>query len=159
VVDGYGFRQGCHEALIERPLYHDVQNILSLRRTRKPGRAGEHLPWPLLGLAFCEKCGRPPSTHTRRRGSLIYRYYCCRSTAGGREPCKGVLVNAGEIETAVLSAVGLEKAGLNSKEEEAALRNAIRRVVFDADGGRIKIEFQPGTRAAGDFGALVSGRV
>lgn len=148
VVDGYGFREGCHKALIERSLYHDVQNILALRRTRKPGRVREHLPWPLLGLAYCGKCGRLLSTHTRRRGSLIYRYYRCRSTAGGREPCKGVLVSAGEIETAVLSAVGLKKAGLSSKEEQAALQEAIRRVVFSADTGRIKIEFQPSANAA-----------
>jgi hypothetical protein len=35
-------------------------------------------------------------------------------------------VNAGVIETAVLSAVGLEKTKLSSKEEEAAVREAIR---------------------------------
>jgi site-specific DNA recombinase len=109
VVDGYGFRDGCHEALIERSVYQEVQNILALRRTRVPGRASEHLPWLLLGLVYCGKCQRLLSTHTRRRGSLIYRYYRCRSTAGGLEPCKGVLVSAGVIETAVLSAVGLEK--------------------------------------------------
>ena len=158
-VDGYGFREGCHEALIERSLYHDVQNILALRRTRKPGRVSEHLPWPLLGLAYCGKCGRLLSTHSRRRGSLIYRYYRCRSTAGGREPCKGVLVNAGKIETAVLSAVGLESTGLSSREEQAALRGAIRRVVFSADTGRIKIEFQPDASPAEDLDGQVSGRV
>lgn len=109
VVDGFGFRDGCHEALIERSVYQDVQNIFALRRTRTPGRAIEHLPWLLLGLAYCGKCQRLLSTHTRRRGSLLYRYYRCRSTAGGLEPCKGVLVSAGVIETAVLSAVGLRR--------------------------------------------------
>lgn len=121
VLDGYGLRDGCHEALIERPVYHEVQNVLALRRTRAPGGAIEHLPWLLLGLAYCGTCQRHLSTHTGRRGSLIYRYYRCRSTAGDREPCNGVLVSAGVIETAVLSAVGLEKTELSSKEEEAAL--------------------------------------
>jgi hypothetical protein len=54
------------------------------------------------------------STHTIRRGSVIYRYYRCRSTAGGREPCKGVLVSAYEIESAVLEAAGVEQTGLTS---------------------------------------------
>jgi len=159
VVDGYGLRDGCHEALIERSVYQEVQNILALRRTRAPGRASEHLPWLLLGLVYCGKCQRLLSTHTRRRGSLIYRYYRCRSTAGGREPCRGVLVSAGVIETAVLSAVGLEKTELSSKEEEAAVREAIRRVVFSPETGRIKVELQPGADGAEDLEGQVSGRV
>lgn len=159
VIDGYGFRDGCHEALIERSIYHEVQNILALRRTRTPGRAIEHLPWLLLGLAYCGKCQRLLSTHTRRLGSLIYRYYRCRSTAGGLEPCKGVLASAGVIETAVLSAVGLEKTELSSEEEEVAVREAIRRVVFIPETGRIKIQLQPGADAAEDLEGQVSGRV
>ena len=160
VVDGYGFREGCHEALIARSLYHDVQNILALRRTRKPGRVSAHLPWPLLGLAYCGKCGRLLSTHTRRRGSFIYRYYRCRATSGGREPCKCVLVSAGVIETAVLSAAGIEKAGTQfSKRNRLHVREAIRRVVFSPDTGRIKIEFQPDADAAVDLEGQVSGRV
>jgi len=83
----------------------------------------------------------------------------CRTIAGGREPRKGVLVNAGEIETAVLSAVGLESTGLSPREEHAALREAIRRVVFSADTGRIKIEFQPDASPAEDLDGQVSGRV
>ena len=71
VVDGFGFRDGCHEALIERRVYHEVQNILALRRTRAPGRSSKHLPWLLIGLAYCGKCQRLLSTHVRRRGSLI----------------------------------------------------------------------------------------
>jgi len=53
-------------------------------------------------------------------------------------------VSAHEIETAALQAAGIEQKGLTSKEEEAALRNAIRQVIFKADTGRIEIEFQPG---------------
>jgi len=69
--------------------------------------------------------------------------------AAGRPPAaatraKGVLVSAHEIETAVLRAAGVEQTGLTSKEEEAALRSAIRQAIFKADTGRIEIEFQPG---------------
>jgi len=88
VVDGYRFRDGCHHGLVERSVYHAVQNLLTFRRSRTPGRTTPPLPWPLLGLVSCGRCGRPMSTHTIRRGSVIYRYYRCRSTAAGREPCK-----------------------------------------------------------------------
>ncbi len=68
-------------------------------------------------------------------------------------------MSAGVIETAVLSAVGLEKTELSSKEEEAAVRDAIRRVVFSPETGRITIELQPVTDAAEDLEGQVSGRV
>jgi hypothetical protein len=69
-------------------------------------------------------------------------------------------VSAGVIETAVLSAVGLEKTELSSeKEEEAAVREAIRRVVFSPETGRIKVELQPGADGAEDVEGQVSGRV
>ena len=146
VLDGYGFRDGCHRGLVERTVYHEVQSLLALRRTRKPGRAKPPMPWPLRGLVCCSACGRLLSTHTIRRGSVVYRYYRCRSTAGGRDPCKGVLVSAHEIETAVLQAAGIEQTGLTSKEEEAALQCAIRQVIFKADTGSIEIEFCPRTK-------------
>jgi len=148
VLDGNGFRDGCQQGLVERTVYHEVQNLLALRRTRKPGRAKPPMPWPLRGLVSCGACGRLLSTHTIRRGSIVYRYYRCRSTAGGRDPYKGVLVSTHEIETAVLQSAGVEQTGLTSKEEEAALRNVIRQVIFKADTGRIEIEFQPGGVAA-----------
>jgi len=151
VIDGYGYRDGCHQGLVERSVYHAVQNLLTLRRSRTPGRTTPPLPWPLLGLVSCGQCSRSMSTHTIRRGSVIYRYYRCRSTAGGREPCKGVLVSASEIESVVLQAVGLEQTGLTSKEEEIALRSALRQVVFKADTGRIEILFQPSRSAPGEF--------
>lgn len=143
VIDGYGYRDGCHQGLVERSVYHAVQNLLTLRRSRTPGRTTPPLPWPLLGLVCCGRCGRPMSTHRIRRGSVIYRYYRCRSTAGGREPCKGVPVSAPEIENVVLRAAGLEKTGLVSKEAEAALHAALQQVVFKADTRRIEILFKP----------------
>ncbi len=148
VLDGYGFRKGCHEGLITKDVYDKVQELLAARRTRKPGRAKPQIPWPLRGLVSCGTCGRLLSPHTIRQGPIIYRYYRCRSTAGGREPCKGVLVNAPDIESAVLQAAGVEQTGLTSKEEEAALRSAIRQVIFKADTGQIQIEFLPGTSVA-----------
>jgi hypothetical protein len=41
---------------------------------------------------------------TKRRGpraGVIYNYYRCRSTAGGRPPCKGIQYRAWDIEEGV----------------------------------------------------------
>lgn len=109
VVEGYGFRDGCHKALVERSVYHEVQKLLAARRTREPGRGRRTIPWLLRGLVRCGGCGRVLGTHTVQHGSIIYCYYRCRSTAGGRDPSKGVLVSAGEIDHAVLAAVGVKE--------------------------------------------------
>ena len=108
VVHGIGFRQGCHPALIDRDLYHKVQNLISGRRNRLPGKrgSGAGIVWILRGLLCCGRCGRLMSTHIVRTGPVIRCYYRCRSTAGGREACKGVMVHAHEIETAVLPEIG-----------------------------------------------------
>lgn len=100
VEHGMGFREGCHPALIDRNLYHTVQNLIAGRRTLIPGRhgSGSGIAWIVLGVLPCGRCGRLMSTHTVRKGPVIRRYYRCRSTAGGREPCKGVMVDATRLK-------------------------------------------------------------
>ena len=106
------------------------------------------------------RCMWPASKHAHHSARFhFYRYYRCRSTAGGREPGKGVLIGAYEIESAVLEAAGVEQTGLTSQEEETAFRAAIRRVVFKADVGRIEIEFLAGVRIADGFVPEVLGKV
>lgn len=111
VLDGHGLRKGCSEGLIAKEVHDEVQKRLAVRRTRKPGREKSAIPWPLLGLVCRGACSRPLSTPTIRRGPVSYRYYRCRSTSGGREPCKGVLESAYEIESAVLDAAGVGHTG------------------------------------------------
>lgn len=57
---------------------------------RHGGRSG--ITWMVRGLLFCGQCGRLMSSHAVRSGPVIPRYYRCRSTAGGQQPCKGVIV-------------------------------------------------------------------
>lgn len=142
IANGYGYRDGCHKGLVEQKAFHQVQSILAGRKTGSPSRGRLSIPWILRGLVICGGCGRPLSTHTIHRGLVVYRYYRCRSTAGGKEPCKGVMISAGEIENAVLEALGVGQ-GLTSKEEEAAVRAAIRQVVYQPATGLIEMEFQP----------------
>jgi site-specific DNA recombinase len=141
VEHGMGFREGCHPALIDRNLYHTVQNLIVGRRTVIPGRHGSRsgIVWIVLGVLSCGRCGRLMSTHTVRKGPVIRRYYRCRSTAGGREPCKGVMVDAHTIETTVVREIGADP-NLLSKEQAAAVKERVRRIVYDADTGNVRIE-------------------
>ena len=154
VVHGFAFREGCHPPLIDREVYHRVQNLIAARRTGVPGRHGGRtgFTWIVRGLLICGGCGRPMSTHTVRTGPVIRRFYRCRSTAGGREPCKGVMVSAHEIESAVLSEIGTGP-NLLSKEQTTAVKERVRRIVYDAATGKVRIEMiKPPDGSAGDEG-------
>lgn len=59
--------------------------------------------------------------------------------AGGREACKGVMVSAHEIETAVLSELGVGPNRI-AKEQQAAVREAVRSAVYEAASGKVMIE-------------------
>lgn len=156
VVQGFGFREGCHPALIDREIFHKVQNLIVGRRTRMPGRRGRShtgITWILRGLLRCGGCGRLMSTHTVRSGPVIRCYYRCRSTVGGREACKGVMISAYEIETAVLSEIGAGP-GLTSKEQEAAVKEAVGKIVYDADSRKVRIDLiKPPGGSVGDEAA------
>lgn len=141
VMCGSRLREGCHSGLIDRELYDRVQNAIAGRRTgvHRRQRSGTGITWILRGLLRCGGCGRLMSTHTVRSGSVLHGYYRCRSTAGGREACKGVMISAYEIEAAVLSEIG-SRPKLTSKEQQAAVRAAVRAAVYDAASGNVKIE-------------------
>ncbi len=70
-------------------------------------------------------------THTVRFGPVVRLYYRCRSTAGGREPCKGVMINAGEVEMAVLKEIGADMR-MVSRERTARVKEELRSVSYSA---------------------------
>lgn len=141
VEHGSGLRNGCHPALVDRDIYHKVQNWIVAHRAALPRRHGRRsgIVRIVLGVLSCGRRGRLMSTHTVRAGPVIPRYYRCRLTAGGREPCKGVKVDAHEIETAVLREIGAEH-HLLSKEQAAAVKERVRGIVYDADTGKVRNE-------------------
>ena len=78
-------------------------------------------------------------SHTVRVRSVISRYHRCRSTAGGRKPCKGVMVNAHAIEAAVLAELGVALR-LPSKEQFDAVKERACKILFDAASGKVRTE-------------------
>lgn len=104
-ADGDATRSGCHEAIVSPELFEAANQQLDSRRSA--GTSTRHArDFPLRGKIVCPKCKRPLSSYviTKKQGpqtQRVLRYYRCRSTAGGRPPCKGVSFPAWEIENFV----------------------------------------------------------
>jgi len=110
-ADASATRPGCHVAVVQPETFQLVQTLLDQRRSWRRGGARHQHRFSLRGKIICPKCRRPLATyvvHQRRgkAGGIVYRYYRCRSTAGGRSPCRGVQYPAGEVERFVRDLLG-----------------------------------------------------
>lgn len=85
--DGKGVRPACHEPIIDINLFEAVGRALDSRRTAGPKRTSYGEVWLLKGKIYCRRCGRLLTSHSCRHGVIVYRYYRCRATSGGRPPC------------------------------------------------------------------------
>ncbi len=133
--DGDGIRLGSHDPIISFELFEAVAKSLDDRRTRKAHGSRYGAMWPLKGRIYCGACGRPLTPHSTRRGNVVYRYYRCRATAGGRPPC-GYQVAAGTIEVAVADQLPRE----HRKELDSyRIREHVERVVYEDDSGTVTV--------------------
>lgn len=107
-ADRSSTRPGCHEPIVDREVFQAVQRWLDDRRPRSR-RSRQESNFPLRCKIECPGCRRPLCTYTvtHRKGktTIGYRYYRCRSTAGGRAPCRGIQLPAGEVEFAAREAL------------------------------------------------------
>jgi DNA invertase Pin-like site-specific DNA recombinase len=120
------FRIGHHEPIVTHELFAAVAAQLEARRTRMPGQRYQ-IDWQLKGRITCAVCGRPMSPHTIRYRNFLYRYYRCRSTAGGRRPC-GHQVSAYALEFALLQNLELL---WRLRLDEKQIRDHVESVVYD----------------------------
>ena len=102
--DDRGTRPGCHPPIIDAALFQAAQAALDARRITSAPRS-HAVRWPLRGKIVCPNCGRAMGSYMVTRGDKrakrVYRYYRCRSTAGGQPPCRGIQYPAFEVEAAV----------------------------------------------------------
>ena len=100
-ADGKAIRPGRHQPIVSRKLFDQARAQVESRRTTRGARRTTSIPWPLRGKVVCPNCGRIMSTHVIHHKPVVYRYYRCRSHAGGQPPCKMSRIAAFDIETAV----------------------------------------------------------
>jgi hypothetical protein len=108
-ADKGNVRPGGHAAIVDSEVFVDAQANLDARRTTSSRRRTRH-DFPLRSKVICPGCRRPMSTYTIPRAlgpqaKVVYRYYRCRSTAGGRQPCRARQYPAYELEQFVVEAL------------------------------------------------------
>lgn len=122
IRNGDGTLPGQHNRIVTQNLFDQVQAAIAARRSRKPSRSTPNISWPLRGLLKCGRCSRKMSPSISGYRVFRYLYYRCRSTAGGRPPCVGVCLPAGEIERFVLARINEENWEELSPEQEQELK-------------------------------------
>ena len=127
--DGKGVRPACHEPITHVNLFEDVGRALDSRRTAGPERTSYGNVWMLKGKVYCSRCGRLLTSHSCRHGVIVYRYYRCRATSGGRPPC-GYQVPAGWLEGEVHSHFSW-RAQRDMRSDQ--FRDAVERMEYDPD--------------------------
>ncbi|WP_345328549.1 recombinase family protein, partial [Novipirellula rosea] len=106
IPNGDSTLPGEHEAIVKQDVFDRVQQHISERRTRKPGRRENPHEFLLRGILVCGLCERPMTTSYSHHRNIRYLYYRCRSQAGGRPPCASVSVKRHDIEQFVIDTLG-----------------------------------------------------
>ncbi len=97
---------GEHPAIIDKPLWEEVQTVLAANRVeRANGARGRH-PSLLTGMVFDETGERMTPTHAVKKGTR-YRYYVSTSlvTGTGKKRSSGRRIPAGNLEGLVINKV------------------------------------------------------
>jgi site-specific DNA recombinase len=133
--DGNGVRPAGHEPIIDMNLFEAVGRALDSRRTAGPKRTCYGEVWLLKGKIYCRRCGRLLTSHSCRHGVIVYRYYRCRATSGGRPPC-GYQVPAGRLEAEVHLHFPWP---VRRDMRRGQFRDAVERIEYDADTDEIVV--------------------
>ncbi len=90
---------GEHPAIVDKPLWDDVQAVLAANRVERATGARRRHPNLLTGMVFDEAGERPTPTHAVKKGRR-YRYYVSTSlvTGAGRNRSSGRRIPAGNLE-------------------------------------------------------------
>jgi site-specific DNA recombinase len=93
---------GEHEAIIHRPLWQRVQDILKVSPRKRAAHSRARTPALLKGLIFGPSGAAMTPSHTRRNGKL-YRYYVAMDVLKrGAEPGPVSRIPAGDVERIVV---------------------------------------------------------
>ena len=99
---------GQHEAIIEKPLWDEVQAKLTENGSQR-SRANatrSKTPAMLKGVIRCGHCGTSMGITFARKNGRTYRYYLCdRANKNGYDACPVKSVPAGDVEKAVMMQV------------------------------------------------------
>jgi site-specific DNA recombinase len=139
---------GEHEAIIDEPLWNNVQAILSGNRIDRAHGTTGHAPSLLTGKLFDAQGGRMSPTHATKKGTR-YRYYISRSLLDGSTKARteGQRIPAVALESLVIRRIR------DWLADPAAILQAVQTAASDAVTQRRLIE-RARNVAAGEIDAL-----
>jgi site-specific DNA recombinase len=91
---------GEHKAIVDRPLWDQVQAVLAKNRIERATGVRTKHPSLLTGLLFDDKGNRLTPTYAVKKGTR-YRYYVSTATLTGNGP-GGIRIPAGNLESLVI---------------------------------------------------------
>lgn len=94
--------EGKHEAIISRPRFDLVQQLLSEDTRAAEKEAAVH---PYCGRIFCADCGAPAVRKTANSGGRRYVYYVCSANKSDRSVCSKHSIREDTLNEAVLTTV------------------------------------------------------
>lgn len=95
---------GEHEAIIDRPTWDRVHELMAERVVDRPTRARAETQALLKGILFTADGGAMSPSHTRKKDGRTYRYYVSQTAIKhGYDTCPIRSLPAGEIEPAVIA--------------------------------------------------------
>ncbi len=163
IRDGSLSVPGEHVAIVSTSVFDTVQLQLASRIARgTSGWAREPIrptsdELDLRGVLHCGQCSRPMSPSISIRGDIRYRYYRCRSHAGGRPPCPGVNIAAMEADSLVKQVLmEIEESdcsnsgfstlwrGFTNQQRKERLSDLVDRVFFNFEAKELTIQFKTG---------------
>ena len=90
-----------HEAIIEKPVFEEVQRLLTFDTRTAPEKREVYT---LSGLVVCGDCGQNMVRRRVMKGGKQYTYYHCSTYKNG-DGCSAHLINAEKLEQLVLEAI------------------------------------------------------
>lgn len=93
-----------HEAIIEKPVFDEVQRLLGFDTRTAPEKREVYL---LSGLVVCSDCGQNMVRRVVSKGGKKYTYYHCSTYKSGNG-CSAHLVNADKLAQLVLEAIQVQ---------------------------------------------------
>jgi len=135
---------GEHPAIIDLPLWREVQERLKAGKRSRLDQAGQPQDALLRGLLFCEACGTPMVPACTTKKNRRHRYYACLSAQKkGWKTCPSRALPARRIEDSVIERLGqLRPLGADparSPDRRYLMENLVERVTYHGGTGQVRI--------------------
>lgn len=94
--------EGTHEAIISKPLFDLVQELLKEDTRIAPD---EEKTYPYSGKIFCGDCKAAVTRKTVKSGGKTYVYYICSANKADRSVCSKHSIRQEELDAAILATI------------------------------------------------------